>query len=280
MFCKYKNANKIVVVCLLLLSIACQFRITDEEAISEISQNESSIFFGDLQVADRSMHYAYSGTDKNCLVVFVHGSPGSWNAFIDFFQADSLLKEMDMLAVDRPGYGLSDFGESISSLEKQSHLITEVVKLFKHEQKILVGHSLGGPVIARMAMDDPTQFDGLVMVAPSIDPELEKDEWYRKMIKTRFGGWLTPKEFEVSNQEILTLKDELELMIPFWKKIETPVIVIQGTDDGLVPKENADFASRMINDSLLTIRMLEEINHFIPWSHPQEISDAIYDLKD
>ncbi|HEY5692223.1 MAG TPA: alpha/beta hydrolase [Cyclobacteriaceae bacterium] len=38
---------------------------------------------------------------------------------------------------------------------------------------ILIGHSLGGTVIARMTMDSPELVDGVVMVAPSIDPEIE-----------------------------------------------------------------------------------------------------------
>ena len=64
-----------------------------------------------------------------------------------------------------------------------------------------------------------------------IDTELEEEGCYRKVIATEVGAFFTPKEFEVSNAEILTLKKELEEMLPLWKQIKIPTIVIQGTDE-------------------------------------------------
>lgn len=224
------------------------------------------------------LHYVYVDNDHSGLVVFVHGSPGSWSAFMDYFKNDSMLQSFDMVSVDRPGYGLSDRGRPMSSMEAQAALISEVIRQFEHERVMLVGHSLGGPVIARIAMDYPELVDGLVMVAPSIDPDQEKYEWYRSWIDTKVGGWFTPTDFWVSNEEILPLKDELQLMLPLWNQIRVPTIVVQGTKDMLVPKENAEFARRMISDSLIEVRYLEGANHFIPWSHPEAINSAIVDI--
>lgn len=268
------------ILIVLLFTSCIEFRVTDEEAIEELEESPVNIQFGDVLVNDRNIHFAYTNNAKEVLVVFVHGSPGSWNAFIDFFKADSLLQSADFVSVDRAGFGLSGFGDAEASMEMQAKQIKAVTDQFKHTKKILVGHSLGGPVIARMAMDYPTSYDGLVLVAPSIDPNLEEKYWYQGAIDTRVGGWLTPKEFEVSNDEIIPLKDELELMLPLWQKIRIPSIVIQGTEDGLVPKENADFAKAMLPDSLVEIRLLEGVNHFIPWNNPTEIIKAIQLLSD
>ena len=269
----------------LLTVIAClssciEFKISDEEAKEALNESSADIHFANLQVDGRNMHYAYTKGGKEALVVFVHGSPGSWSAFIDYFKADSLLKKVDFLAVDRAGFGNSGYGTAEPSIEKQAMQIKEVIDQFAHARKILIGHSLGGPVIARMAMDYPQDFDGLVLVAPSIDPAMEKDEWYRGAIDTKVGAFFTPKEFEVSNDEIMPLKEELELMLPLWEKIQVPTVVIQGTKDRLVPKENADFVASMLPDSLVEIVMLEGANHFIPWSHDKEIRKAIYQLTD
>ena len=144
----------------------------------------------------------------------------------------------------------------------------------------MIGHSLGGPVIGRMAMDFPNSYTGLIFVAPSIDPELEVDEWYRGVLDTYMGSFFTPKEFEVSNDEILPLKEELQLMLPYWGQITIPSIIIQGTEDSLVPKENADFAQKMMVDTLTTIELLEGVDHFIPWTHPEEIVKAIQQITD
>ncbi len=249
--------------------------MSDEEAKEVLSESKHTIYFDDLLVEKQNIHYAYTNGNKDLLIVFVHGSPGSWNAFIDYFKADSLLDQMDMLAIDRAGFGKSGYGVAEPSMEKQAKQIKAVTDQFSHTNKILVGHSLGGPVIARMAMDYPTSFSGMIMVAPSIDPEMEKEEWYRKVINTKLGSAITPLAFEVSNDEILPLKKELELMIPLWSHVQIPTILIQGTSDKLVPKENADFAMEMLADSLLEVRMLEGINHFIPWGQPHEITKAI-----
>lgn len=265
-------------IILLIVLSACDFRVRDEEARNELEK--VPIQFGDLTVGQQSIHYAYTDQSKDDLIVFIHGSPGSWNAFIDFFKADSLLDTFDIIALDRPGFGKSDFGRAEPSMKRQAELMHSVLKQFRHKNKYLVGHSLGGPVIARMAMDYPTAYKGLVFVAPSIDPEMEKDEWYRSIIDTKVGSWLTPKAFEVSNDEILPLKEELKQMLLLWRKIRIPTIIIHGIDDSLVPVQNVVFAKRMLPDSLLEVQILLDTDHFIPWTNPEAIIEAIRRMAD
>lgn len=92
----------------------------------------------------------------------------------------------------------------------------------------MVGHSLGGPLIARVAMDYPELVDGLIMVAPSIDPGLEPKEWFRAPLATPFFSWILPRSFRASNDELYQLKPELENMLTRWPEVIAPTIVIQG----------------------------------------------------
>lgn len=269
------NSTYLIVLISIFTSSCIDFSISDEDAREELKESNTAIQFGDLTHEDYRIHYAYTDQNRDYLIIFIHGSPGSWNAFIDFFKADSILSYSDMVAIDRPGFGLSNPGTAEPSMETQAKLMHLVCKQFDQKNKILIGHSLGGPVIARMVMDYPENYQGLIMVAPSIDPEMEKEEWYRSVINSKVGGWLTPQDFEVSNDEIIPLKNELILMLPHWSHIKIPTIVIQGTDDSLVPKENADFAEKVMEDSVLTINLLEGVDHFIPWSDPKEIIEAI-----
>ncbi len=258
------------------LTSCINFSLSHESALAEFDGLPVKPLFDSLRIDERTIHYSFINQGKDTLVAFVHGSPGSWSAFIDFFKADTVLSTMDMVAIDRPGFGNSDFGKPEPSIEIQAQQIHEVVVSFSHPVKILVGHSLGGPVVARMAMDYPTSYSRLVLVAPSIDPDMEKDEWYRGVIASRAGRWMTPEDIWVSNEEILPLKTELQNMLDCWQFIRSEVIVIQGTKDSLVPKENADFASTVLSDSILEVRLLEGVDHFIPWTHPQEIIKALY----
>lgn len=269
-------------ICLFtLINFSCIKSTISEKALkSEFKKEEQKPSLRLMKVGKRTMHFADLVNDQRSLIVFIHGSPGSWTAFLEYFKIDSLTKKTDLVSVDRPGFGKSNRGWPEPDLARQSELIHEVISTYQHPNKILVGHSLGGPVIARMAMDYPDHYNGLLFIAPSIDPEQEKKEWYRNLIKTKVGGWFTPEDFWTSNEEIVPLKAELSKMLPLWEHIKAKSIVLQGTRDMLVPAENAAFAKNMMKDSILEVRYLENVNHFIPWTHTKHVVKSIFDLLD
>jgi pimeloyl-ACP methyl ester carboxylesterase len=225
----------------------------------------------------RRMHYVEAGDSLKPLVLFVHGSPGSLSAFIDFLADTSLLKKAFLITTDRPGFGYSNFGLAEPSLQKQAEALKPILESHKKNRPvILVGHSLGGPLIARMAMDYPDLVDGLIIVAGSIDPTLEPNEtWFRAPLATPFLSWLLPRSFRASNEEIYQLKPQLEEMEPLWSKISCRVIVIQGGKDSLVDPGNADFAKKMLINARVEFIRPPNMDHFVPWSNPELIDEAI-----
>lgn len=231
------------------------------------------------RIGNRLINYVHIGNTDLPLVMFVHGSPGSLSAFIHFLADSILLEKAQLIAVDRPGFGVSNFGYAVPSLEKQVALLKPIIEKYGEDRSVtLVGHSLGGPVIARMAMDYPELIDGLVMVAPSIDPELEPNEWFRGPLALPFFKWILPRSIRASNDEIWMLKPELQKMEPLWSNIETSTIVIQGGMDKLVPPGNADFAQKMLTSAKTEIVLMQDMNHFVPWNHPELIREAILKL--
>lgn len=232
-----------------------------------------------ITINGRNMNYAEIGNDSLPTAFFVHGSPGSWSSFVDFMKDTMLLKKVHVVSVDRIGFGNSSLGDAEQSLIAQASLLKPIVQHFKqlHKKIILIGHSLGGPVIARMAMDYPELIDNIIIVAGSIAPDLEPNEkWFRVPLNFKPISIFVPAAFRASNREILYLKPELEKMLPLWKNIRQPVIVIQGGKDVLVSPQNADFAEKMlINSKKVSIIRIDTMNHFVPWSHPFLIKKAI-----
>lgn len=227
----------------------------------------------------RIINYVIVGDDHKPLVIFVHGSPGSLSAFMDFLGDSSLLNHAQLISVDRPGFGAANFGNAEPSLQKQAALLKSVIEENKKNRPVLlVGHSLGGPLIARVAMDYPDLVDGLIMVAPSIDPTLEPKEWFRAPLATPFFSWILPRSLRASNDELYQLKPELENMLPRWSEVVTPTIVIQGKKDRLVPYENALFAKEKMVNASVTLVMVDSMDHFVPWSNPELINAAIYEM--
>ena len=260
------------------LTTSClQFRMSQKEATDYFKEENNEPIIRNYKVGDRKINYAEIGYDSLPVVIFFHGAPGGWNAFVDFMKDKELLKRVKIISVDRPGYGDSDLGKPVVSLKKQAALLKPILQQNKNNKIILIGHSLGGPIIARLSMDYPKLVDGLIFVAASIDPELEKEEWYRPILRVPPIKWLIPASLFATNEEICFLKDELTEMLPYWKNITIPTIIIQGEGDKLVPKANADFAKKMLVNAPVQIQVIPEQNHFIPWNNPDLIKNAILD---
>jgi pimeloyl-ACP methyl ester carboxylesterase len=266
-----------------ILSSCLTFKVSQKEIDKKFEGYAMKPVQHQMEVQGVKMNYAEIGSDSLPIAFFVHGSPGSWGGFIDFMKDTMLLKKVKMVAVDRIGFGESDFGNAEKSLAVQAELLKPIVEKYKKSGKkiILIGHSLGGPLIARMAMDYPTLIDNLIIVAGSIAPDLEPNEkWFRIPMDFIPIRILIPASFRASNHEILYLKPELEKMLPLWKNIRQPVIVIQGGKDMFVSPKNADFAEKMlVNAKSLKIIKVDTMNHFVPWSHPQLIKKAIEEMS-
>ena len=229
----------------------------------------------------RTLQYAWSGDPKKQAILFVHGSPGSWEGWVHFLLDTNLSNNFHVISIDRPGYGGSGDGQSEISLEQQAEDIFQVLKInLSKKPAILVGHSFGGPVIAKIAMLHPEHIGGLVFVASSVSPDLEKTKW----IQTPATWWpirdLIPNALRVCNEEILPLKGELIKMLPDWKKITAKSVLIQGGQDTLVPPENQEFlAEHLPNGSVLKVVRIEDLNHFVPWERPDLILDGILEFE-
>jgi pimeloyl-ACP methyl ester carboxylesterase len=282
----FKKGIKYIVICYLIILLfwaifpSClSFRLSQKEidkAFAHIQQKPTQHI---IEVNGKHINYAEIGNDSLPAVIFVHGSPGSWSAFVDFMKDTVLLSKVKMVSVDRIGFGYSELGEAEKSLENQATYLLPIVEQYKRLGKkvILIGHSLGGPLIVKMAMDYPLLIDHLIIVAGSISPYLEPNEkWFRIPLNFLPIKMLLPKSLQASNKELLYLKPALEKMLPFWKNIYQPVIVIQGNKDILVNPLNTAFAKKMlVHAKKLTFIINDTMNHFVPWSHPQLIKNAI-----
>lgn len=229
----------------------------------------------------RSMRLAWNGNPQKRPLLFVHGSPGSWEAWAQFLQNPKLIEEFHLIAVDRPGFGGSGKGESELSVSQQADDVVEALQFNSSGlPAILVGHSFGGPVIAQMAVNHPSKVAGLVFVASSVDPELEVIKWYQHV-----GTWwpfrpLLPTELRVCNEEIYSLKPHLEKLRTKLNLIAAPVMIIHGDKDPLVPVENVRFLQKTITPGLIKdAQIIPGMNHFIPWKSPATILGSIESLR-
>ena len=241
-------------------------------------QRDDPAAFASYTVGTRPMRYVDvgRGPDKP-LVVFIHGSPGDWRGWADYLVDAELTQKAELIAVDRPGFGGSGAGVVERSLVQQARDIAPLLdKVAAGRRVVLVGHSFGGPVAVRLAMDYGSKVTDLVILAGSIDPAMERTAWYQYPADWPPISWMVPSVLVVTNREIRALKDELVAMLPLWPRVTQRVTVMQGGRDDLVPPENADFAQKMLTHAAsMNIVRIPEMNHFLPWTRYAQVKAAI-----
>lgn len=112
------------------------------------------------------IHSESSGSGPT--IVFVHGwtcDTSSWEGQMPVFDDD-----YRVIALDLPGHGMSGSPEPDAfSMELFARAVEAVRAEAGAEQIVLVGHSMGGPVIRQYAVDYPERVAGLVAVDGPLD---------------------------------------------------------------------------------------------------------------
>jgi len=229
------------------------------------------------------INYVDTGDESKTAIVFVHGTPGSWEAFWKYLLIAELKNNAHMVSIDRPGWGESscktrDGKDCFDPLIRQQsrYLDTLLKKLDEqnnHQGIILVGHSLGGPLIGQMAFDYPEYIKGLIFVAAPFDPDLSHPRWYNRLSSVL--AWVVPKALRRSNDEMMPLARQLEQMDDVWASIDVPIWVIQGSKDDLVNPANLDYAKIIFAGKNARFRKYEQDGHLILWERKSVIVESI-----
>lgn len=226
------------------------------------------------------LHYAQTGSDTLPTLLFIHGTPGSWDAFASYLRNKELLQHFRIISIDRPGFGYSDFGNAMN-LTRQTEIISVWMdSVYNNKPFIIIGHSLGGPMTIKLAAARPQYTKALVILAGSQDPAAEKPEKWRPILFKTPLNYLVPGAMRPSNEELWYLKKDLVEMQPEYEKITCPVYILHGTKDMLVPYSNVAYTQKMLTktDSVF-ITTFEKENHFIVWTREKEIVELLRGLK-
>jgi len=231
-----------------------------------------------IKINGFNIHYAMTGDDTHPTLFFVHGSPDKWTRYEKFMQDKDLLARYRMIAIDRPGFGHSEAGDAMD-LEDQSRLISSFVRTNQNGKRIYaIGHSYGGAVIVKLQADNQL-FDGLVLLAPSVDPQLEKPEKWRYIMNAFPLKYFLPAAYRASNKELVYQKKDLQKLDKKWDKITCPVWIIHGEKDSYVPLANTEYAkSKLTKARFVEVKTLPGADHFITDERCEEVKEVLRKL--
>ena len=220
-----------------------------------------------------TVSYLHGGDSSGTRVILVHGTPGSATAWSDYVLSPP--PGMEVVALDRPGFGRSGPAGAMTSLADQAAAVLALMPA-DGRPVLLLGHSLGGPIVARVAADHPECVAGLVLLAASLDPALETIHPMQYV-----GAWglvksLLPRTLRNANAELMALKPELESLARALPRITAKVVIVHGSKDPLVPVANVPFMQAHLTGArCVKTVLLEGQNHFLPWNSEATVREAI-----
>jgi pimeloyl-ACP methyl ester carboxylesterase len=116
---------------------------------------------------DGPVHYVdFGGNEAGPTIVLVHGLGGShlnWDLF-----APLLTPHARVLALDLPGFGLSEPGHRLATVHNNVAVLDRFIREVAGAPVVLVGNSMGGMISILQSSREPDTVRGLVLLDPAV----------------------------------------------------------------------------------------------------------------
>lgn len=237
------------------------------------------------------IHYQMSGKGKEALF-FVHG----WTCNADFWRGQtSAFPGRRVIAIDLPGHGRSDKPQTDYTMKYFARSIEAVMRDAGVKRAVLVGHSMGTPVVRQFYRLYEKRVLALVIVDGALRPMATREQMegftalLRKDYKAAAGpmidGMLMPVKEEklkdgirtamlatpdyVAISAMLGMGDE---KVYVKDPITVPVLAILAKSPFWQPDTEAYLRSLAPQ---LEFHMWENVSHFLMMEKPQEFNQTV-----
>ena len=212
------------------------------------------------------IYHAIVGDSTKPILLYIHGAPGAWYSSMRLLDDTVLQKNFRMISVDRVGFGKSNYGLAVTSIELHVRYLEKLISEYNIPgQKIyIMGSSYGAPIAAAFAMYNPTLVQELYLISPVLNPATEKIFWFSYMAKLSLVNMWLPPSWNVATDEKFAHRRELRKLKPLWKQITNKTYVIMGQKDWIADTSNLSYAKRMlVNSDHPEFYLLPNVGHGI-----------------
>ncbi|MCU0324745.1 MAG: alpha/beta hydrolase [Spirosomaceae bacterium] len=270
----------LILLIILLISVKnLAWSYTDSELKNKLNHLPHKVF--NDKINGRNIRSVEVGNDDLPITILLHGSPNTLREFFQYpFLTDTnLLNHTALVAIDRPGYGGSDFGNIEISAWKQAELMRPVIERYKNRKITVVGFSYGGTVAAALAMQNPEVVHKTLLCSASL---IAGEEYVpaiaRWCLKPSLAP-LVPELARLASVEKIGHFEVLKEIEPHWGKIKGEVRFIHGDTDDLIYYTNATKAMELLNKNVSKSLITQKgIGHLVLKKNPKVIKDTIIEL--
>lgn len=244
------------------------------------------------------IHYVNYGKGNDALVL-VHG----WTSNLEFWNAQmsELAKRNRLIAIDLPGHGLSDKPQITYNMDLFARAVDAVLRDAKVKRAVLVGHSMGTPVIRQFYRKYPEKTLALVIVDGALRPFGNKaladqlmagfrspnyKQVGEQMLSMMSGPNLSAADRERIKASMLNtpqyvMLSAMEAMFDnsIWglDKINVPVLAIMAKNPMYPAGMEQTYRDTAPN---LDFQMWDGVGHFLMMEKPKEFNDAVIAFLD
>lgn len=213
-----------------------------------------------------------------------------------------LAEQFRVIALDLPGFGFSERSpEHDYSLTSLTATLRDLLRRLGVQRAVLVGHSMGGAVVERLAAEAPELVERLILIDaisaadPRREPRLAQSRLVAFFLQGLFAlrpallrralrrvvadpafvataeldGYLTPLRLPGTAAVMRRMIEDVQRdQAVDLGRIAAPTLVIQGEQDRLVPMRTAQQLAGAIPGSRLAI--VPNAGHLVPEEQPEE----------
>ncbi len=132
-----------------------------------------------IEVSGTRLHYRQTGDTARPAILVLHGA--TTNLEEPFVALSDALEDAHVLWADRPGLGWSERPQGEWSPRREAELLVGLLDQLDIERVTLIGHSWGGAIAMRFALDHPDRVRGLVLIAAALGAWIGEAAWFNKV---------------------------------------------------------------------------------------------------
>jgi pimeloyl-ACP methyl ester carboxylesterase len=224
-------------------------------------------------------------------LLFLHGAAGiaGWMPWME-----ALSQRFDLIVPDHPGFGRSSSPEWLDNIHDVAYFYLDVIRALGLGRVHLAGNSLGGWIVAEMAVRCTAQLRTLVLVSPAglrlpgvrkfdifaASPEANvRAAFHDQAFADRVLAAPPPDlDTQLKNRfAVARLAWQPRLYDPHLAKwlhrIDVPTFVLWGADDGVIPAAYAGEFGRLIPGA--SVRIVERCGHLPHVERPDVFISAV-----